>query len=172
MHTMSVQSERTPMFTKAIVRTPGQSVIHGLTTAGLGPPSYRLALVQHAEYIDALRRCGLEVSVLNPDERFPDSTFVEDVALLTGSCALVLNPGAPSRRGETADIKRVLRTNYANIEEVREPGTVEGGDIILVGSHFFIGLSRRAKQSGARQVIEYLEKHGMRGSVTRGEKGV
>src|SRR4030067_1606772 len=165
-------SERTPMFTKAIARTPGRSVIHGLTTAGLGPPNYKHALVQHNEYIDALSQCGLEVSVLSADERYPDSTFVEDVALLTGDCAIVLNPGAPSRRGETADIKRVLRTHYANIEEVREPGTAEGGEIILVGSHFFIGLSRRTNENGARQVIEYLEKHGMRGSVTRGEKGV
>lgn len=158
------------MFTRAIVRTPGRSMIHGLTTAGMGPPEYEQALIQHSAYIDALRECGLAVSVLNEDERHPDSTFVEDVALLTADCAIVLRPGAPSRRGETADIKRVLRALYADVEEVQEPGTVEGGDVLMVGSHFFIGLSKRTNESGARQVIEYLKRYGLTGSVTGLEK--
>jgi len=158
------------MFTRAIVRTPGKSMTNGLTTAGMGPPDYEQAIAQHAEYIEALKACGLEVMVLKEDERYPDSTFVEDVALLTGDCAIIMNPGAPSRRGETADIKKVLREHFTNIEEVREPGTVEGGDILMVGSHFFIGLSKRTNESGAQQVIEYLEKHGMSGSMTRLER--
>jgi dimethylargininase len=153
------------MFTRAIVRTPGKSMVNGLTTAAMGPPDYEQALVQHAEYVEALRACGLQVTVLREDERFPDSTFVEDVALLTRDHAIVLNPGATSRKGETADIKKVLRAYYSNIEEVREPGTIEGGDIMMVGSHFFIGLSKRTNESGARQVIEYLQHHGMSGSV-------
>jgi dimethylargininase len=155
------------MFQRAIVRTPGQSIVAGLTTAELGPPNYVKALEQHAEYISALQACGLEVLVLPPDEQFPDSTFVEDVALLTHDCAIITNPGAPSRRGETQGIKDVLREFYINIETVRAPGTVEAGDIMQVGSHFFIGLSARTNSEGARQVIEYLKKYGMSGSVLR-----
>ena len=158
------------MFTRAIVRTPGKSMINGLTTAELGLPNYEQALVQHAEYIEALKECGLEVLILREDERYPDSTFVEDVAFLTGDCAIITNPGAPSRRGETIEIKKVLRYYYVNIEEVREPGTVDAGDIMKVGSHCFIGLSERTNESGAQQVIEYLEKYGMSGSVIRLEK--
>lgn len=158
------------MFTRAIVRTPGRSMVHGLTTAGMGPPDYEHALVQHAEYVEALKACGLEISVLEADERYPDSTFVEDVALLAGECAIIMNPGAPSRRGETADIKKVLRAHYPNLEEVREPGTVEGGDILRAGSQFYIGLSQRTNESGARQVIDILGTYGMRGSVIRLER--
>ncbi len=145
-------------------------MVNGLTTANLGPPDYEKALLQHADYIKALEECGLEVVVLPPDERYPDSTFVEDVALLTKNCAIITNPGAPSRRGETADIKRVLMDFYSNIEEVQEPGTVEAGDIMMVGSHFYIGLSERTNEDGARQVIAYLEKYGLSGSVVRLEK--
>ena len=158
------------MFKRAIVRTPGKSMINGLTTAELGLPNYEKALVQHAGYIKALDKCGLEVIVLKEDEKYPDSTFVEDVAVLTRNCAIITNPGAPSRRGETTEIKRILRKYYSNIEEVLEPGTVEGGDIMMVGSHFYIGLSKRTNESGAQQVIEFLEKHGMSGSVIRLEK--
>ncbi len=153
------------MFTKAIVRKPGKSMVHGLSEAGLGLPNYSLALKQHAAYIEALQACGLEVTVLEADERYPDSTFVEDVALLTRNCAIITNPGAPSRKDETAGIRPVLEDNFIHIETVQEPGTVEGGDIMMVGDHFYIGLSERTNQEGARQVIAYLEKYGLSGST-------
>ena len=158
------------MFKRAIVRSPGRSMINGLTSAGLGLPDYERALVQHAEYIEALKQCGLEVLVLKPDEQYSDSTFIEDVALLTGDCAIITNPGASTRKGEIAEIKRVLTDFYINIEEVEEPGTIEAGDIMMVGTHFYIGLSKRTNENGAQQVIEFLEKYGMSGSVVKLEK--
>jgi len=158
------------MFKKAIVRTPGKSMINGLTTAELGLPNYEKALIQHKKYIKALDECGLEVIVLEESEQYPDSTFIEDVALLTRNLAIITKPGVKSRRGETTKIKKILRGFYTNIEEVREPGTIEGGDIMMVGSHFYIGLSERTNESGAKQVIKYLEKYGMSGSVIRLEK--
>jgi dimethylargininase len=158
------------MFKRAIVRTPGKSMINGLTSAKLDLPNYEKALDQHTEYIKALKECGLEVIVLDKDEQYPDSTFVEDVALLTKNCAIITNPGAPSRKGETIDIKKVLKNYYNNIEEVREPGTVEGGDIMMVESHFYIGISKRTNENGAHQIIEFLEKYDMSGSIIRIEK--
>ena len=158
------------MFKIAIVRTPGESMIHGLTTADLGIPDYKKALTQHADYIEALEKCGLEVLVLEQDEQFPDSTFVEDAALLTKNCAIITNPGAPSRKGETAKTKDVLKGFYGNIEEVLAPGTIEGGDIMMVGPHFYIGISERTNANGAQQVIRVLEKYGLSGSTIKLEK--
>jgi dimethylargininase len=158
------------MFKIAIVRKPGKSMLKGLTTAELGLPDYENALVQHAEYIKVLKECGLEVMVLEEDEKHPDSTFVEDTALLTRECAIITNPGALSRRGEIIEIKNVLKEYYSNIEEVQEPGTVDAGDIMMVGSHFYIGLSERTNEKGAEQVVEYLEKYGMRGSTVNLEE--
>jgi len=112
----------------------------------------------------------LEVTVLEPDENFPDSTFVEDVALLTKECAIITNPGAPSRKGEIVEMKNVLQNFYTNIEEVKSPGTLEAGDVMMVGSHFYIGLSKRTNSNGAKQVIQFLEKYEMSGSVVELEK--
>jgi len=39
------------MFKNAIVRTPGKSMISGLTTSNLGLPDYEKALLQHSIYI-------------------------------------------------------------------------------------------------------------------------
>jgi len=158
------------MFTKAIVRKPGKSIVNGLTAADLGIPNYEKALAQHGEYIKALEACGLEVVVMEESEEYPDSTFIEDTALLTADCAIITNPGVPSRKGEIAEVKAVLGRYYVNIEEVKAPGTVEGGDIMMVGSHFYIGLSGRTNMNGAQQVIDILEKYGMSGSVIELEK--
>ncbi len=158
------------MFKRAIVRTPGRSLVDGLTTASMCVPDYKLALVQHSAYIEALKECGLDVLVLDADERYPDSTFVEDVALLTKDCAIITNPGTPSRNGEIVEIKKVLGGYYSSIEEVCNPGIIEAGDIMMVGSHFYIGLSERTNDQGAKQVIEFLEKYGMSGSVIKLEE--
>lgn len=145
-------------------------MINGISTAGLGLPNYELALKQHTAYIAALKECGLDVTILPADEAYPDSTFVEDVALLTPHCAIVTNPGADTRRGEIAAIKPVLQDFYTDIEEIREPGRVEAGDIMMVGEHFYIGLSERTNQAGAEQMIGFLEKYGLNGSsVTMSE---
>jgi len=153
------------MFTKAIVRTPCRAMVDGISNANLGRPDYRNALAQHLDYIEALKECGLQVTILLPDENFPDSTFVEDTALMTHHCAILANPGAPSRTRETRTMLGVIRGFYDDVEVIEAPGTIEGGDIMMVGDHFYIGLSERTNHAGAEQMISILEKHGMRGSV-------
>ncbi|MCJ7702485.1 MAG: arginine deiminase family protein [Anaerolineales bacterium] len=152
-------------FRHAIVKKPGKSLIKGLTTANLGIPNYGKALEQHQAYIHTLEECGLQVHVLAAEEAYPDSVFVEDTALLTPHCAILTNPGAPSRRGETQGLKPVLEKFFDVVEVIQAPGTVEAGDIMMVGPHFYIGLSERTNAHGAEQVIDVLEKYGLSGSL-------
>ena len=154
------------MFTNAIVRTPGRSIVEGLSDSKtLGLPNYEQAIIQHQSYIDVLTKCGLDVLVLEPCEEYPDSTFVEDVALITPKCVIVTRPGAPSRRGEVHEIEFVLKQKFKNIEAIEAPGTIEGGDIMMVGDHYYIGLSERTNLEGAKQIIQILTKYGMSGST-------
>jgi dimethylargininase len=104
------------------------------------------------------------VTILDGDNRYPDSTFVEDTALLTPNCAIITNPGAPSRRGEIKEMSRVLTDHYQYIEFIKSPGTVDAGDIMVVGSHYYVGTSERTNKEGANQVIKILEKYGLTGS--------
>ena len=140
-------------------------MVNGISNAGLGKPDYQNALIQHADYIEALKECGLQVTVLPPDENFPDSTFVEDAALMTPHCAILTNPGAASRRLETHSMLLTLREFYEDVEKIETPGTCEAGDIMMVGEHFYIGLSERTNQAGAEQMVAILERYGMTGSV-------
>jgi dimethylargininase len=148
------------MFTHAIVRVPASNFAEGLTTAGLGAPNFELALRQHADYCHALQQCGLTVTRLPADLRYPDSTFVEDVAILAGQAAILTRPGALSRQGEVAGIRETLAQFFATLYTIISPGTVEGGDICEADGHFFIGISQRTNEEGARQLAGFLSQAG------------
>ena len=148
------------MFTRAIVRTPSKNFADGLTTVNLGKPDYKLALEQHEAYCRALEDCGLGLTRLPADERHPDSTFVEDTAVLTPHGAVCARPGASTRLGEAAEIKNVLREYYPQLFEIVAPGTLDGGDVCEAGDRFFIGISHRTNEAGATQLAAFLSNFG------------
>ncbi len=155
------------MFTNVIVRRPGKSVCKGITSCKeYGEPDYALAQKQHDDYINALQQCGCKVTVLEALEDFPDSCFVEDTAVLTPRVAIISRPGAESRRDEVKYIVDTIKKFYPEerIEYIEAPGTMEGGDVLMVGDHFYIGKSERTNAEGCRQFISILQKYGYSGS--------
>ena len=156
------------MFKNIIVRTPSKSVCDGITSAPeLGQPIYEKALEQHKVYIETLKECGCEVEVLPPLEEFPDSCFVEDVAVLTPNVAIITRPGADTRRNETKYVIDTINKYYPKerIRQITTPGTLEGGDVMMVGNHFYMGESERTNKEGCRQLIRILEEFGHTGSI-------
>ncbi len=147
-------------FTRAIVRPPGRSIIRGLSRRHGAPPRYEKACRQHAGYVAALEECGLAVTGLEPLEAYPDSTFVEDTAVLLPDCAILTAPGAPSRKGETDAMAPVLERFYQRIERIEPPATLEGGDVLRVGNRYFIGLSGRTNRAGADRFAAIVAEYG------------
>jgi dimethylargininase len=152
-------------FSRAIVRPPAATFADGITSSGLGPPDLALALEQHEVYCRTLERLGVSVLRLGPDPDFPDSTFVEDTAVVTAGGAILTRPGAASRAGEVAAVGAALRRWFPEPPEIVAPGTVDGGDISEAGDHFFIGLSHRTNREGAAQLAEWLARLGFASSV-------
>jgi dimethylargininase len=126
----------------------------------LGAPDYERALQQHAAYCEALERCGLELIFLEADERYPDSTFVEDTSVLVPAGAILTRPGAASRLGEVESIKETVARLCSRVDSIQEPGTLDGGDVCEAGNHFFIGLSERTNEAGAGRLAELLTSYG------------
>lgn len=153
------------IFRHAIVRPPGENFAEGLTTVDLGAPDFAKAISQHEAYCAALERCGLELTQLKADLRYPDSTFVEDTAVLAERCSIITRPGDPSRLGEETEIRKALASWFPALDEIHSPGTVDGGDICEAGSHFFIGLSKRTNEEGAKQLVAILARHGYTSEV-------
>jgi len=144
------------LFKYAIVRTPASNFADGLTSVDLGVPEFDRVLEQHQRYCMALAQCGLALTTLDADPRFPDSTFVEDTAILTPRGAILTRPGARSRTGESDAIRSSLLSFFPSLLTIEAPGTVDGGDICEAENHFFIGLSRRTNEEGARQLATHL----------------
>ena len=136
-----------------------------MTSVDLGAPEFERALEQHQAYCHALVSCGLIVIRLDSDERYPDSTFVEDTAVLTPRGAVITRPGAPSRVGEIDGIIPVLREHYRELHLISAPGTVDGGDVCEAGEHFFIGISQRTNEAGAKQLAQLLDSFGYSSSL-------
>jgi dimethylargininase len=146
-------------FSQAIVREPGPNCAAGLTTSTLGLPDYELLRLQHQHYINTLRELGLQVEVLPAEPDYPDAYFVEDPAVVTSEVAIITIPGAPARQGEQHSIAEAL-SRHRPLAHIQPPGNVEGGDVLQVGRHFFIGLSERTNEDGARQLGQILARHG------------
>jgi dimethylargininase len=152
-------------FKNAIARLPAHTLSHGLTSSSEGEPSIEKALDQHRRYCDALRACGLTVEILEAAAEYPDSTFVEDTAILTARAAIIMRPGAASRLGEIELIKNTIRRYRSEIAQIFAPGSVDGGDVCQADEHFFIGLSARTNLEGARQLSTILQAQGYSSST-------
>lgn len=145
------------MFKQVIVKKPSSSYVNGLTTSDLGKPDYEKVLVQHDNYIQALKKCGVEVEYLLESDEFPDSTFVEDTAVLTPGFAVIANPGAETRNKEIIEMESVIKKYYDDIRYIKAPGTLDGGDVLQIDDHFYIGISERTNEEGAEQLKRILE---------------
>lgn len=146
-------------FTQAITRRPGKDMARGLTSADLGPPDHARALRQFDAYVDALEAAGVAVTVLDPLDGYPDAHFVEDAAVVTPEVAVITRPGADSRRGEVGAIAAALQP-FRQTEWIQPPGTLDGGDVLIVDRRVLVGLSQRTNRHGAAQLGEILARYG------------
>src|SRR4051812_32363251 len=106
------------MFSNAILKTVPSTFAMGINTGGLGKPDLTIARRQHEQYATALKNCGLEVTILEASEDFPDSCFVEDVAVITPEIAIVTRAGHQSRREETTPVIPVLQ-KYRELDFIK-----------------------------------------------------
>lgn len=123
------------------------------------PIDLEVARAQHHEYVQALKALGCDVIELPAEPDLPDSVFVEDTAFILPEVAVITRPGADSRKPETESIVRAL-TPHIKLIHVREPATIDGGDVLVLGKKIFVGLSTRSNQAAIDQLNESLREYG------------
>lgn len=114
---------------------------------------------QHRGYVNALKSLGCHVLELPAEADLPDSVFVEDTAFILPEAAVITRPGADSRKPETESIIRAL-SSHTKLLYIREPATLDGGDVLVLGKKIFIGLSTRSTMDAVNQLNGLLEKYG------------
>lgn len=143
------------------MRPPGASFAHAITDGAL--PSgidVGLAQAQHREYCQALAAAGLAVERLPADERFPDSCFMQDPAVVIDGVAVVGRMGAESRRGEETAVAGLLAARFPT-HRLAAPATLEGGDVLVLPDRVIVGLSGRTNRAGIDQLAAALHEHGV-----------
>ena len=123
------------------------------------PIDLNLAQTQHCAYVDLLKEFGCRIIELPAEADLPDSVFVEDTAIILPEVAVITRPGADSRKPETESIVRAL-ARLTSLIHVREPATVDGGDVLVLGKRIYVGLSTRSNQDAIHQLNELLRKYG------------
>lgn len=140
----------------AVTRQVSPSIVDcELTYLTREPIDVARARRQHAQYEAALRDLGVAVLSLPEEPDLPDSVFVEDTALVLNECAIILRPGAASRRAETESIARILAP-FRKLLHIQAPARVDGGDILRVRQHIYVGLTRRSDTNSIEQMQEML----------------
>ncbi len=132
-----------------------------LTFLDRQPIDVAKAIEQHRGYEACLTELGVHVTSLEADPLFPDGVFVEDPAIVVDEVAIVTRPGAASRRGETESIALAL-SPFRELRYIREPATLEGGDVVCIGKTLYVGLSRRTNREGIAQLGDVLDSFGYR----------
>lgn len=145
-----------PTFTRILARRPAANFADGITTSShLGQPDYDKALQQYETYLDALRRCDLELTVLDADEHFPDGHFVEDPCVIFHDVAFMCKSGAESRENEGESLKPHL--SDLRIFETEGDARIDGGDVLICADRVLVGLSERTNRDGVEQLCRAFQ---------------
>jgi dimethylargininase len=139
----------------ALVRRPGERLADGLVSFGERQAvDVELALRQWSGYVDAFAAHGWRIVEVAPADDCPDAVFVEDPVVVFGRTAVIARSGAPARRAETAGVEAAL--DGYDIRRIEAPGTLDGGDVLKVGSTVYAGRSGRTDDDGIRQLAAHL----------------
>ena len=130
-----------------------------LTHRPRDPIDVARAIAEHACYEEALRSLGATVVRAPPEPALPDAVFVEDTAVVLDEIAVITRPGASTRRREIESISMVL-SEYKQILAIQSPGTLDGGDVLLVERTLYVGVSSRTNREGVSQLQALLTKWG------------
>jgi dimethylargininase len=114
---------------------------------------------QHAAYESCLRELGVTVISLPAEAEYPDAVFVEDPAIVLDEIAVMTRPGAESRRGEAASLAREME-HFRPLRWMREPATLDGGDVMRAGRTLYVGNSGRTSAAGIEQLAAEAAPYG------------
>lgn len=148
---------------QALVRRPGPRLAEGLVThIDRRPVDPALALRQWETYVQVLRDHGWQTTEVAPADDCPDAVFVEDTLVMFRNVALLARPGAGPRRPEVPAARAAAEALGCSVNEIRAPGTLDGGDVLKVGDTVYVGRGGRTNGEGVRQLRAAFEPLGAR----------
>jgi dimethylargininase len=146
-----------PTVRTALVRRPSPRLGDGLVThIDRTPVDADLAARQHEAYVAALESAGWRVRELPAADDLPDAVFVEDTVVVCDGLAVLARPGAPERRPEVESMERAVAELGLEVARIDGEGTLDGGDVLQVGTTVYVGRSGRTNEDAICQLPRLL----------------
>jgi dimethylargininase len=146
-----------------LVRPPSSRLAEGIVThIERAEVDLALAIQQWKRYVDVWAEAGWHIVELPALDDHPDGVFVEDTMTVFGDMAVIARPGAAERRGEVASARLAIEALGLSAITIEEPGTLDGGDVLKVGTTVYVGRGGRTNADGVRQLRAALEPMGAR----------
>ncbi len=137
----------------ALVRLPAANLADGqVTHIARSVVDAEKADEQWDAYVATLIENGWDTIEVPVATDAPDSVFVEDTVVIFGDTAVITSPGHESRRTETVAVEETVRELGLRIAHIELPGTLDGGDVLKIGSTVYVGRGGRTNGEGIRQL--------------------
>jgi len=138
----------------ALVCLPVDTVDRGLRLEDLGEVDVASAKKQHRRYCFALEHLGYTLVQIPPDNRYPDSVFVEDPAVIIQDTLIITRLRRKERQGEEIRLEHTLAPFFPRVLHIEEPGFIEGGDVLITDKRIYVGISGRTNAEGVEQLAK------------------
>ena len=136
----------------ALVRYPATTLAKGqVTHVKRRVVKFEKAEQQWDAYVAALEAEGFTTLQIDADEAHPDCVFIEDTVVMLGQVAVITSPGADSRKGEQDGVEDAVTDLGLETRHIRQPGTLDGGDVLKIGDTIYVGRGGRTNAEGIRQ---------------------
>jgi dimethylargininase len=142
----------------ALIRRPGPRLTEGIVThIDRVPVDHHLACSQWARYVEVMEGAAWATVEVPPADDCPDAVFIEDTVVMFRNVAVITRPGADARKPEIIDVEKIVDDLGCSINRIHAPGTLDGGDVLKVGSTVYVGRGGRTNGEGIRQLRAILE---------------
>lgn len=130
-----------------------------LTHVARSPIRVDVARAQHRAYEHLLASLGCDVRRIEAAPEHPDAVFIEDTAVVFDEVAIIARPGAMARRTEVGAVASALEW-LRLAQHITAPGTLDGGDVLVIGRAVYVGRTGRTNNEGIAQLHARLAHFG------------
>jgi len=137
----------------ALVRPPSATLADGVVThIARQQIDTDLADEQWDAYVQALADNGFTTVEVDAAPDLADAVFIEDAVVVFGRTAVIASPGSQHRRGEIVAAETAVLEQGLAVARIELPGTLDGGDVLKVGTDVYVGRGGRTNPEGIRQL--------------------
>ncbi len=145
------------MYKNTTSKPTNENFINGLTLSEIGVPLSNHSTEPYTGFEELFQNNGVKINGLPEGSYFSESSFAENIAVLTPTFVVMSNSEVPARMEEIFAMEPMLNSIYDKIYYIQKPGTLKSEDVLQIDQHFYIGVTEGTNLIGAQQLQQILQ---------------